>query len=177
MNDEDIKRIERELGIALPSVYRRHLVPFPIPALARNSDSELWDDPSRLVALNQELRAGDRHRKPWPTHLFAVGELDGESYVAIDLRSPEAPTWWIDHGYIDAKGSGQTHERFEDWVGAYVDGLRTDLSDDGYDPDGTPQQLETKLKEEVRQSLRSCAFFVAALVIGSVAWAWWRSTH
>ena len=177
MTDEDIQRIESSLDIVLPPVYRRTVVPFPIPALSGNTNTELWDDPARLVALNREVRAGDRWRKPWPGHLFAVGELDGESYVAIDLRDTDAPTWWIDHGHVDAKGSGQTHSRFEDWVGAYLKGLRTDLSGDGHDPDGTPQQLEASVEQEYQQSLRGCALFIAALVIGLIIWLWWRSTR
>ena len=175
MTDEDIKRIESELAIALPAIYRRTVVPFPIAALAGNADSELWDDPTRLVILNRELRVGDRWRKPWPDHLFAVGEMDGESYVAIDLRGPDAPTWWIDHGHIDAKGSGQTHDRFENWAGGYLDGLRADISGDGYDPDGTPQQLESTRRQESRQTLRGCALFVVVLLISIIIWLWWRS--
>src|SRR5688572_25331006 len=104
MKPEDIARIERELAITLPNVYRKTISPFPIPALVGNASTELWDDPTRLIALNRELRAGNKWIKPWPPHLFAVGQMDGESYVAIDLRHPDAPTWWVDHGHLDNEG-------------------------------------------------------------------------
>jgi hypothetical protein len=174
MNSEDIERIERELSVRLPDIYRQTVSPFPIPALAGNADTELWDDPTRLIALNRELRAGDKWRKPWPEHLFAVGEMDGESYVAIDLRQSEAPTWWADHGHLDNKGSGQTHARFEEWVSGYIRDLRSDLAGDGHNPDGTPEQLATSVATEARQSFRGYVVFLALLVIVIVAWLWLR---
>jgi len=42
MKDSDITMIEQELGIALPESYKRAVVPFRIPALAGNTDYQLW---------------------------------------------------------------------------------------------------------------------------------------
>jgi hypothetical protein len=109
MTDSDIQLIERELRIKLPVSYKRALVPFRIPAMVGNTDSALWDNAQRLVTLNRELRAGNRFRPAWPPYLFAVGDPHGDELTAIDTRTPEGPVWWLDHGMVDSKNSGETH--------------------------------------------------------------------
>jgi hypothetical protein len=133
MTDDDIALIGRELKIALPESYVRALVPFRVPALAGNTDSQLWDDARALIDLNRELRAGSRFRPAWPHHLFAVGEL-----IALDTRDPAGPVWWLDHGMIDHEASYLSHARFEDWVDDFYRDLREDLEGDGHDPDRPP---------------------------------------
>lgn len=174
MTADDLDQIERELSIRLPEIYRKTVSPFPIPALAGNADDELWDNPTKLIALNRELRAGSTRRQPWPEHLFAVGEMDGESDVAIDLRYPEAPTWWVDHGYLENDGSGQTHSRFADWAREHIEGIRSDLAGDGQNPEGTPEERAAIQEAEFRGSLRGCLVVAVVLILGVVAWVWLR---
>lgn len=45
MSGHDLRRIEAGLGITLPEPYKRLLVPFPVPYLRGNADTDLWDDP------------------------------------------------------------------------------------------------------------------------------------
>lgn len=174
MTNDDVTKIEERLGLRLPEAYRQFVTPYPIPALAGNTETELWDDAERLVSLNLELRAGSNIRKAWPAHLFCVGELDGESYVAIDVRETNAPVWWVDHGHLDGGGSGRTHDRLADWAGEYIEGLRSDLAGDEYDADGTPDELKARQEREARGANRGC--IIALVVITSVflVWLWLR---
>jgi hypothetical protein len=105
MTDEDIQFIERELMITLPESYQRSVVPFRLPALIGNTDYELWDDAKSLVKLNRDLRSGSRYRPPFPPHLFAVGDPHGDEIIAIDIRHPDCPVWWLDHGIVDHQAS------------------------------------------------------------------------
>lgn len=138
MTDDDVDFIERELGLTLPQSYRRGLVPFRVPALAGDTDYELWDDAARLVELNRELHAGSRFRPAWPPYLFAVGDPHGDEMIAIDTRDPEGPVWWLDHGIVEHPASYQSHSRFADWVEEFYRDIRQDLEGDGIDPN-TPR--------------------------------------
>jgi|KBSSwiStaDraftv2_1062776.scaffolds.fasta_scaffold913485_2 hypothetical protein len=131
--------IERQLGIQLPSAYRQKVVPFPIPCLAGNRDTELWDHAEALVRYNSQLRTR-KEPPPWPNYLFVIGQNEGDPAVrAIDLRVPDtSPVWWVDHADPSAAGSGQTHSRFEQWADQYVAAVRRDLARDGHDPDSSP---------------------------------------
>lgn len=139
MTGEDIGHIERELAITLPEFYKSALVPFRIPALAGNTEYELWDDAERLVELNRKLRAGSRFRPAWPPYLFAVGDPHADEMIAVDTREPDGPVWWLDHGIIDHPASYVSHARFTDWVEEFYRDVRQDLVGDGYDPEQPPR--------------------------------------
>lgn len=135
-----------------------------MPALAGNSDTELWDNAQELVGLNKDLRAGRDFVRPWPSHMFAIGSSEGsECAGAIDLRVPEAPVWWVDHYQLDGRGSGQTHETFDSWVDEYSRALRHDLEADGIDPDGTP---EARKAAEDANARAGCRTLLTLLLIG-----------
>jgi hypothetical protein len=138
MTNSDIKLIEQELGISLPDSYRQAVCPFRIPALAGNTDYELWDDPNRLIELNRRLRAGSRTRPAWPLHLFAIGDPHGDELIAINTRSSDGPVWWLDHGCVDSKASYQSHSRFADWAEEFYRDMRSDMKGDDINPDGKP---------------------------------------
>lgn len=139
MTDEDVDFIERELTVTLPNAYWSALVPFRVPALAGNTDYQLWDDARKLVELNRELRAGSRFRPAWPPYLFAVGDPHGDEMIAVDTRDPEGPVWWLDHGVVDHQASYQSHSRFVDWAEEFYRDIRLDLEGDGLDPDAPGQ--------------------------------------
>jgi hypothetical protein len=170
MTISDIRRIEQALGITLPEAYRQRVVPFPVPCLAGNHDCDLWDDPEALIALNRQLRAGGQHCPAWPSHLFAVGQIEGDPPVkAIDLRAPDtAPVWWADHVDPNAPGSGETDSRFDDWANQYVADLRRDLRRDGFDPDASPsehQAIEARMFRQQRWMLLVLPVVVIGLII------------
>jgi len=138
MTESDITLIERKLAISLPESYWRAVCPFRIPALAGNTDYQLWDDAQRLIELNRQLRAGSPTRPAWPSHLFAVGDPHGDELIAMDTRSSDGPVWWLDHGCVDSKASYQSHSKFADWAEEFYQDIRLDLEDDDLDPDGEP---------------------------------------
>ena len=142
MTDADIKLIEQELGIALPESYRRAVVPFRIRALSGNTDYQLWDDAQRLVELNRKLRVGSRTRPAWMPHLFAVGDPHSDEMIAMDIRSMDAPVWWLDHGLVDSQATYQSHSKFADWVEEFYSEIRSDLEGDGINPDGEAKTNE-----------------------------------
>jgi hypothetical protein len=80
----------------------------------------------------------------------------------------------VDHGHLDAGGTGRTHDRFGDWAAPYVRDLRSDLTGDGYDPDGTPKQLQARREQESRKSTKGCLIALALIVLAVVAWLWFR---
>jgi hypothetical protein len=60
----DLDRIEAALGVALPRVYREVMTRFPIPALAGNCDTDLWDDAAALIDhCGETRRSGSRRHR------------------------------------------------------------------------------------------------------------------
>ncbi len=177
MTEPDLQLIEKELRIELPLSYRERMLNFPLRACSGNSDTELWDDPAEIVKFNRELRAGAPGGvEPWPVHMFATGHGGDGCPVAIDLRRPEAPVWWVDHCHLTNKGSGQTHATFTSWVDEYLAGLRQDLEGDGIDPDGTPEALHTIRDADVRHSAWALVLVIviaALLIVGIQIWRTW----
>ena len=141
MTFDDLMRIEAALGITLPESYKRLVVPFPVPSLRGNSDTDLWDDPKLLMARNQELRTEFvRGHQPWPTHWFFIGDPLSASGTAIDLRDPAASVVWVDH--CDLSSVEHAHgEPFVDWQQRWAATVRIELEKDGIDPDGDPEPL------------------------------------
>lgn len=174
MTDAEIAFIESELGVSLPESYRQSLVPFRIPAMRGNTDSELWDDAARLVALNRELRAGTRFRPAWPSYLFAVGDPHGDELIALDTRSTDGPVWWLDHGLVDGKSSYQSHQRFADWVEQFYRDTRSDLESDGFNADGTPQDLSATRSASEKQGFLDCLAVIVVIIIAIAANIYFR---
>ena len=166
MTEADLRRIQTELGIELPESYRETMLTFAIPACAGNDDTELWDDPDALIARNQEYRQGAPGGvKPWPVHLFFVGDGGSGCAHAIDLRSPDAAVWWVDHGHLDLESSGEIEPSFSDWADAYLRDLRDDLEGDGIEPDHTPDDRERVETRNARESVVALVVVIAVVTI------------
>jgi hypothetical protein len=160
------------LAIRLPVAYRRLVVPFPIPAYARNTDTELWDDPDALIELNRELRIGYRSAAPWPEHMFAVGRDGGGSASAIDLREAEAPVWWADRCHLDMAGTAPESPSLPIWAEQHLAELRVELEEKGTDPAGPSSARDKANAAGARAEER---FILAIAGIGALlvlaAWA------
>jgi hypothetical protein len=108
--------------------------------------------------------------------MFAVGGRDG-CPVAIDLRKPDAPVWWVEAESFEAVGTGQTHPSFSSWTADYVQDMRHDLLADGLDPDSSPEakaQAEQDAGRRVdRQVLITVIVFLIVVVTGFFVLRWW----
>jgi hypothetical protein len=168
---DDLTRIETALGISLPDVYRRLVVPFPIPAYAGNTDSALWDDPDALIAFNRELRTGYYSVPPWPEHMFALGRDDGGCANAIDVRDPMGPVWWADRCHLYADGTAPQSPSLTAWAEETLADLRVVLVEHGVDPDGPP---EARLRASDEAARAGCRCFLVLLGVGAlvVAGTW-----
>ncbi|EEF62882.1 SMI1/KNR4 family protein [Pedosphaera parvula] len=174
MTKADLQLIESELGITLPDSYKRAVVPFPISALVGNTDYELWDDAQALIKLNRGLRNGAHLRPAWLPHFFAIGDPRGDELIAIDLRDANAPAWWLDHGLLDSKASYQSHARFTDWLQEFNRDLRSDLEGDGYNPDGTPENLKADQNREMKRGYLGCLLFIVLAIFALATYRYFR---
>jgi len=166
VTEADLRRIQAELEIELPESYRKTMLAFPIPACAGNDDTELWDDPELLIARNREYRQGAPGGvKPWPAHLFFVGDGGSGCPHAIDLRSPDAAVWWIDHGHFDLDSSGEIESSFSEWADAYLRDLRDDLEGDGIEPLSTPEDRDRVETRNARESFVALVVVIAVVTI------------
>jgi hypothetical protein len=165
MTADDLTRVETALAIRLPAVYRDLVVPFPIPAYAGNADTELWDDPDALIALNRELRAGDGAAAPWPEHLFAIGRDGSGCASAIDLRDPMAPVWWADRCHLDAVGTAQESPSLVTWAEQHLADLRVELEEKCVSEAAPPSERAKADAEGARAEGR---FMLAIVGVGAL---------
>lgn len=169
MTEADLDRIECELKITLPTVYRQFMVPFPIPALAGNTDTGLTDHADQLIKDNRELHVELWEEDPWK-HFFCLGVDGSGSCHALDLRGTDGPVHWVDHCSLDPEPSAG--ESFSKWSKRYVADLRFDLEATGYSPDWTPQELEQAQARDFRRGCKATIVFIVvtvAVVVGVYA--------
>jgi len=151
VTEHDIARIEKELGVRLPAAYRSLVCPFPVRAYAGNVETLLWDDPTQIINLNRELRAGRPSLVPWAPHVFALGRDDSGCASAIDLRQSEPTVKWVDRCNLGVADADEGP--LQSWADAYLRSLRADTEDDGINPDLDPQ---ARAEHESRQARRGC---------------------
>jgi cell wall assembly regulator SMI1 len=97
MTSDDLDRIERELGIRLPSDYRALVLTYPAGLGASGPDYELLDDASQLIALNRLFREQGFFDLPWPPHFYSFGgDGNGNEYY-LDLRKEPSAVYFADH--------------------------------------------------------------------------------
>lgn len=177
MTDAELDEIESALDIQLPASYRKTMRSFPIPAYVGNSDAYLWDDASKLIEENLLLRKGDGgSAKPWPQHFYCLGRAGGGDVNALDLRTPEAAVWWVDHSHLDLPSSFQSHASFDAWLAEFVRDTLQDLVSNGIDPNCTPAERLSLDEDSARQS-GACLMWVIGVALTLVALVWGVSKY
>lgn len=133
MEKEELRRVSRELDISLPDSYVSTMEEYPVPALAGNADTDLWDDADAIIERNRELREGVGAPASWPPSSFLHGGPTFRSRERDRPSYPEGPVWWVDHCDVDAKSSGVISPSFRQWVDEWNATARDDLAKDGVD--------------------------------------------
>lgn len=104
MTSYDLDRVERELGVRLPSDYRALVLTYPVGLGKSGPDYELLDDPGQLIAANRLLREEGFFGSPWPAHFFSFGGDGFGNEYYLDLRREPSPVYFADHeGAIDSE--------------------------------------------------------------------------
>ena len=98
MKPEEIELIEEELGVSLPSSYRKFIESYPDDIASILGDFEMISDCARLLEMNKDLRSHPFYRfPPWPKHFFAIGENGCGDYYFLDLRDRAGTVRFVDH--------------------------------------------------------------------------------
>jgi hypothetical protein len=119
MTEAELKRMERELGLTLPSPYVKIMLKFPDklrqwPASEEVDRSQFFfTDLSSILDVNHRIRKqpGDFVKSPkgfvkqWPSELLVFGQCDGNWHV-IDTRLKNPPMASIKGGQFDVAGAG-----------------------------------------------------------------------
>ena len=155
MTADEIDLLERELSIQLPEAYRHRMQHFPIGVLVGNTSTELWDDATALIKLNQELQ---QPGVGWPNHLFALGRDAGGCAMALDLRDEPPTVFWTDRCLLDSQSS-EEKKRFDDWLIEWVRDMTADLLDQGVDPTASPELLAAREKVTAKDGFAALASF------------------
>ncbi len=163
MTLQELTQIEEALEITLPSVYKRLMQDFPIPAYAGNTEISLWDDAKALIALNKRLRKKEFAREPWPRRFYAMGEDDGGCSEAIDLEDPEYGVFWFDRQHIGIEKDQRSPKILESWLVEEVRDYTQDLVLNGHDPMATPEQRDQEVEES---SNYGCYIMIFIIIIG-----------
>jgi hypothetical protein len=158
MTPAELEQIERDLGLTLPAEYRAAVCPFPVPALAGNSSTGLWDDAGKIVERTRELRRGHHFVAPWPEHFVAIGVDGGGCAHALDVR--DGAVWWADRCHLDIAASGRVGTLAE-WLPTYVKDLVSDLQDAGVNPQGTPKAVAEAERREARSDGKLMLLLIA----------------
>jgi SMI1 / KNR4 family (SUKH-1) len=83
MRERDLKRIEHELGVALPARYREFMLAYPFPKYSWAGDLAMPEDVDLLLDLNHEARKSDSDRSL--ANVFVIGSDGGRTDYFIRL--------------------------------------------------------------------------------------------
>ena len=137
MIESDIRRIETELSVTLPSEYRDLLLHFPVKYDAGTSNGPLWDNVDALISRNRELRTERKSLgivyRPLPERYFFVGD-DGAGWQnLIDLSANPPIVHIMEYENIDqispAVADNSQSQTVSQWFHAYL----LELKNDGID--------------------------------------------
>ena len=90
-NENVITKIEQELRVKLPEIYKRVLLKYPFPLDSDAAYYDLYGDPEVIVEDNKYYIDNGINGLPWPTHYFIVGNDGAGDIFFIDLNSPDSP--------------------------------------------------------------------------------------
>jgi hypothetical protein len=162
MISSDVDRIERELDVKLPDVYRDALSNYPVPAFAGNSDVMFWDDADALIEYNRSLRAGEESFvDPWPPRFFALGRDDGGCSDALDLEDDLSGVYWFDRAHVAEDVTKPSEEKLSSWISRQVDEMSEYLSELEVDPGSSSAD---RVEKEAQQG-KGCVWVIALLVV------------
>jgi len=93
MQAHDLDRIETQLGVSLPAVYRATMLAYPFPP--QHQAAELWmpDDAAVVLDMNRPTPERLSDGQPWPRHLVFIGGDGGEEDFVLDTRAADAPVF------------------------------------------------------------------------------------
>ena len=139
MFENELNRIEEELNICLPHVYKVFMADYPLRHYVNNASTDLWDEPSEIIERNKRCHTcWAKGFIAWPNYLFFIGNSLCSASYAIDLRNDSAPVWFVDYDAVESKSTGVISSSFAEWATNYIEDLRSDLIVDGVDPDSEP---------------------------------------
>lgn len=168
MSSDDLDRIEKALGIKLPSAYRLFVDPFPIPCWKGNSSQALWDDADSLIEENLLLRKGGWNVPAWPISTYSMGRGDDGCSYAIRIDSPWGEVRYFQNSVYTSLGTSEVVPRFKDWASAYVESVKRDMPEFGIDPEGPPSQYETNVMDAAKGCIKVILFSIGFVLVFSL---------
>ena len=127
MNDKDLKAIEKELGVTLPTSYVQAMKKFPDelrtwpPAEIRDASQEFFADAEQVLDANRRFRDRPQDfvksptdlRAAWPAHYLVIGRVE-QTWKVIDVSQKEPRIFSIDDGVLDTYSS-ELKAKFDLW--------------------------------------------------------------
>ena len=112
MKEEDLHRVESELGVLLPNSYRQVIISDPFTEYKTDCHIGLIDNPDDIIATNVGLRAHGFNGMPWKKNYLAFDSDGMGFYYFIDLNIEDSPVYVAsdeEYGSIEA-------DSLTDWV-------------------------------------------------------------
>ena len=110
MTAKDLKRIEDELAIELPTAYRKFVLRYPKALLELKrtfgkhsegpADRELLNDPDALIELNEMIQSSD-NMDDFPPEYFLIGDDGCGNYYVLDTDEENSPVYFWNHERSD----------------------------------------------------------------------------
>lgn len=167
MTSADIERIEAELSICLPSVYREAVLDYPVNPFSGNSEVMFWDDPDALIAYNLALRAGEvSFVDAWPTRFYALGMDDSGCADVLDLKDELSGVYWFDRSHVSEAVDMPSEEKFIQWLARQTEEMREYLSELGVSLESSPDERRKKEAEQGNGFVWVIFLFLAILLVG-----------
>lgn len=95
MNQEDIIFIEKELNIKLTEAYIKAAIEAKMALVAQ--PTRFYDNPQKLVSMNNRLRKNGLHGQEWRDNHYAIGYFgDGAAYYFIDINVEDGCVYYAD---------------------------------------------------------------------------------
>lgn len=96
MNLNDLAYIEEQLGVKLPEPYKKVMLDYPFKDEYYDFvKGDLFDEPNKIIELNQQYRTNGRDKKRWPHRLFIIGAIDENNINFIDLDSEKEEIFFL----------------------------------------------------------------------------------